>query len=268
MSNGIGAAGGQRRDSFMKSSTTGGSGQRSSGRLLIVGDSISLGAAEIRGNEVLRHVEESFVQILSNQFPGMSICVDADVHRTSSQARELLVELLVQHEPDAVLLMVGPNDADLDWRRFILSEGKIARSRVPVERYSENIRLMVNQIRATGARPILSDCSITCVKMRAVYLSKLANRDLTTMIESGGGQTEADRWHAIYTDAIVDIAEEMELDLVRIAPALKEHGAPAIVTEDGAHMNEAGHRVIADVLAPILRRAVRTRATAAVKLPA
>src|SRR5207248_867846 len=152
-----GAASGRRRDSFMKTSSRAGGG---GGRLLIVGDSISLGAAEIRGNEVLRYVDQTFVEHLARELPGISLHVDADVHRTTSQARELLGALLVAHEPDAVLLMLGPNDADLDWRRFILSEGKIARSRVPVERFSENIRLMVNQIRTTGARPILCDCTI------------------------------------------------------------------------------------------------------------
>lgn len=111
-------------------------------KLLILGDSISLGVSEVRGNDVVANVEHSYVDLLSHALPGVQLIVDADVHRTTSAARETLDSLLAMHSPDVVLVMLGGNDADLDWRRFVLSDGKVIRSRLTVETYEKNLRLI------------------------------------------------------------------------------------------------------------------------------
>src|SRR5205814_10221188 len=120
-------------------------------KLLILGDSISLGVAEVRGNDIVARVEHCYVDLLMHALPKVQIIIDADVHRTTSAAREAVDGLLAAHKPQAVLVMLGGNDADMDWRRFVLSDGKTARSRVPVETYEKNLRLIASKTLAAGA---------------------------------------------------------------------------------------------------------------------
>src|SRR5439155_13892530 len=113
--------------------------------------------AEIRGNDIVARVEHCYVDLLMHELPQVQIIIDADVHRTTSAGREAVDGLLAAHNPQVVLIMLGRNDADLDWRRFVLSDGKTARSRVPVETYEKNIRQIAAKVLAAGATPVLTD---------------------------------------------------------------------------------------------------------------
>src|ERR1700677_4592992 len=104
-------------------------------KLLIIGDSISLGVAEIRGNDVIDRVATSYVDLLRAALIGVEILVDADTHRTTSVACKNIDALLATHRPDVLLIMLGGNDGDIDWRRFVLSNGVVIRSRNTVEAY-------------------------------------------------------------------------------------------------------------------------------------
>src|SRR4051812_15523764 len=108
-------------------------------KLLIIGDSFTLGAADVRGNEIVEHVRESYVDRLRASLPQVDIRIDAEVYRHTSAVRNIVEGLLDLHEPRVVLLTVGSSDADLDWRRFVLSEGQIIRNRVALATYEKNL---------------------------------------------------------------------------------------------------------------------------------
>jgi lysophospholipase L1-like esterase len=232
------------------------------GTVLIVGDSISLGATEVRGNDVVDRVECSYFDLLRQQFPSVDFSLDGGVHRTTLLARQRIAGLLATQQPDIVLLMVGGNDATLDWKRFVVTDGKIARSKVPVERYQENIVDIVRQVRDQGAIPIISDIPVMSIKKRGEYLSQLTGKDLTPIIERGGGQAEVDRHHHIYLNAAASVADQHDVLMVRFSQVMYEMGHCAVVSADGVHSNARGHQVMADAIAPVLTRALQIGAHA------
>ena len=181
------------------------------------------------------------------------------MHRTTSAAREAVEGLLAAHLPQIVLVMLGGNDADLDWRRFVLSDGKIIRSRVSVETYKNNLRQIASKILAAGATPVLTDMPNHHFELRGPYVSKIANRDVTSMLERGGGQVASDKELVKYRQAVAQVATDLDVPLARYGAILDGHSPREMAGVDGAHPSSAAHRLIADALAPVLMRACRAR---------
>jgi lysophospholipase L1-like esterase len=226
-------------------------------KLLILGDSISLGVAEVRGNDIVARVETSYIDILSHALPGVQIIVDADVHRTTSVACKSIDALLDRHRPHAVLVMLGGNDADLDWKRFVLSNGAIVRCRLTVDAYEKNLREMAGKIIAAGAAAVLTDMPNHHFQFRGPYVSKLAGVDVSGMLERGGGQAASDQSLLKYRAVVARIDGELPVSVVRYGEILDAHPPREMVGIDGAHPSAAAHRLIADALTPTLLRVLR-----------
>ena len=231
-------------------------------KLLILGDSISLGVAEVRGNDIVARVEHCYVDLLMHALPKVQIIIDADVHRTTSGVREMVDGLLAAHSPQVVLVMLGGNDADLDWRRFVLSDGQIVRSRVSVETYEKNLRQIVSKILAAGATPVLTDMPNHHFELRGPYVSKIAERDIMAMLDRNGGQAASDKELCKYRQAAGQVTADLDVPLARYGEILDAQSPREMVGVDGVHPSAAAHLLIAEALTPVLTRACRTPALA------
>jgi lysophospholipase L1-like esterase len=231
-------------------------------KLLIIGDSITLGAAEISGNQVVTSVEFSYVELLAEALNGVQICVDADLQRTTSAVRDSVDSLLATHTPDTVLVMLGGNDADLDWKRFVLSDGRITRSRVPVDVYEKNLRQITTSILASGAAAVLTDMPNHHFELRGPYVSKLANKDVTSLLQRNGGQAASDTELKKYRAAVERVADELDVPLAAYGRSLDLHPPLEMVGVDGVHPSAAAHRLIAESLAPTLLSVCRRKSAA------
>jgi lysophospholipase L1-like esterase len=230
-----------------------------SARLLIIGDSITLAAVEVRGKEVLGTLSPSYVELLRERLPQVEIITDAAVRRTTIGARERLGPLLEQHAPDVVVLMVGTSDADLDWRRFVISKGQVARSHVTVERYADNLRAMIAQVRAAGATPILTDLPNHEIEHRTKYFSGLFELDLSSYVAAGGGQAESDRRWREYCTALATVASEAACEIAQYGRILDTHPGMSMFGPDATHPSAEAHRIIAQVLDEVLQRVLAQR---------
>ncbi|MGC8625406.1 MAG: SGNH/GDSL hydrolase family protein [Phycisphaerae bacterium] len=221
--------------------------------VLIIGDSISLGIAEIRGTEIIGKVSRCYVDILRVEFPETKFIVNADIHRTTADALEIIDALLQQHQPGAVLVMLGGNDADLMWKRFVISNGKIVQNRISVERYAINLTRIAQKVIAAGALPILSDMPNHALKIRGRYLSQLSGRDVVGIIERHGGQPVSDRGLEQYRQAAANVAVAMHCPFVRYGTALSHWPLESVTGPDGVHPNSDAHEIIAEELWPAIQ---------------
>jgi lysophospholipase L1-like esterase len=216
--------------------------------LLIIGDSIPLGAAEIRGTDIVEYVQPTCVDLLKAAMPTLDIRIDAEVYRNSVSVRQELEQIIARHQPKRVLLMIGGSDADMDWKRFVLSDGKIARSRVSMEKYESNMRLICARLIEIGASVILTDWPNHCFALKGPYVAKLTGKDIPALLERGGGQAESDKHLIPYRAKAAEVARDLQLQLIRFGEALDSHPANQVLCSDGTHPSAAGHRVIAACL--------------------
>lgn len=226
--------------------------QSPSTELLILGDSISLGISELRGNTVAQRVSPSYVDRLRQWLPTFTIAVDAEMHRTTAQALARLPDLLATHRPDAVLVMLGGNDADLEWKRFVVSDGRVARARVPVEQYMANLRAIAGAVANAGAVTVLTDMPNHDLPRRGVYTSALCGKDITSLLEKGGGQAATDASLQLYRQAVRQVAQETGCLFVNYGEQLGRHDRHAMCGPDGGHPSAAAHEYIAEALLPAL----------------
>lgn len=224
-------------------------------RLLVIGDSIPLGAAEVRDPEVVSWVECSCVDLLRESFPNVTISLEAGVRRTTDDVVRLLPQAMVETQPDAVLVMVGGSDADISWRRFIITDGRAISNLVPLARYVQNLHQIVRMIRDAGAVPILTDVPNHSLAIRAPYLSSLSGIDVVDMVQRRGGQVESDRRLEGYRKATEAVACETGADLARYGQALEELPPGKVLGIDGVHPNVHAHGIIARILMPAVARA-------------
>ncbi|MFI5378371.1 MAG: SGNH/GDSL hydrolase family protein [Tepidisphaerales bacterium] len=226
-------------------------------RVLIVGDSITLGVAEANGQTVTQYLEPTYVQHLREITPDLRIDVDAAPFRTTTAACKVIEPLLLSYHPGAVLVMLGGNDADIDWRRFILSGGRVVRNNVPVERFAESLRTIVRTVSASGATPVLVDVPNHDLHLRGQWMSRLAGQDVSSLIEQGGGQAESDRRLAEYNRAVRELALESEAPVASWARAVQALPPSQRYGPDFTHPGPDAHRVIAETIAPVLTRIAR-----------
>ena len=222
-------------------------------RLLIIGDSISLGIAEIRGVEIIGQVPRCYVDILRTEFPYIRFIVNADIHRTTADGLELGDVLLRQHQPAVVLVMLGGNDADLLWKRLVVSNGKIVQNRIVLERYASNLTRIAQKVIATGALPILTDMPNHSLEIRGRYLSQLSGRDVAGIIARNGGQPASDRGLELYRQAAANVATAMHCPFVRYGTALSHRPPELVIGPDGVHPNNYAHEIIAEELKPAIQ---------------
>jgi lysophospholipase L1-like esterase len=233
-------------------------------RLLIVGDSLAMGAAEVSNSDVTSFITPAYPELLRALFPKLDIIEISGVRYDTNVARKQLPDLLQAHRPAVVLLAVGGSDVDPDWRKAILSNGKRSRSRVSLEDYEKNLRAIIALIKAAKATPILIEGTSSCVAMRGVYLGRLSGIDVSAMIAAGGGQKVNDDRVEHYRETVRRIAAELEVDIAPCPPALATEDPHSIYTADGVHLLPAAHRHLSAAYAAVIRRAFDLRDDSAV----
>jgi lysophospholipase L1-like esterase len=233
-------------------------------RLLIVGDSLAMGAAEVSGNDVTRFVSPAYPDLLRQLLPQLDIVLTCGVRHDSNTVRKQLPELLQTHRPAVVLVAIGGSDADLDWRKAILSNGKHSRSRVSLADYEKNLRSIVAATKSAGARPILVEGTSSCMAMRGTYLSRLSGLDVNAMVAAGGGQEANDSRVEPYRQTVRRVAAELDVAAVACPSGLATEDPHVIFTEDGVHLSVVSHRLLAAAYADAIRRAFDLRNDSAV----
>jgi len=165
---------------------------------------------------------------------------------TTKNARDRLARDVLAHKPRVVVIQFGLNDAAVD----VWKESPATASRVPLTEYEQNIRWIIATLRAQNVKPVL----MTTNPLR--WTSKL--RDLYG--KPPYRPDEPDGFDApvlaSYNEAVRRLAAELAVPLVDVHAAFTAQNADKLLL-DGMHPNDAGHQLIAELLAPILREQLR-----------
>lgn len=224
-------------------------------RLLVVGDSVVLGATEVVGSQIVSKAAVGFVDRLRTLLPDWAVNFDGGVHRTTVGALAALPALLAAQRPDIVFFMVGGSDADIDWRRFILKNGASVRSNVPIEKFSTNLNRICDLCGAAGAVPVLMDMPSCDLQARTRWLEAQSGKSLANMIAGAGGQAECDRRTLLYVKAVETISAARQLPVAQWAREAQSLPVERRFGADGFHPGEDAHVIIAAAVARAVRQA-------------
>ncbi len=186
-----------------------------------------------------------FADCLRAKFPAITFINAGVGSNTTDLARERFEQDVLRHNPDAVTIFFGLNDAAADvWRG-------IAEPRVTVERYAENLRHFVHILKDKGSIPIL------------LTPNPLAwTEELIALYGKPPYDTASDAGFNVllvsYVEAARRIAKEENALLIDVNRMYTDHAAaPGHSLHDwlldGMHPNSAAHEKITAEIAALLQ---------------
>lgn len=145
----------------------------------------------------------------------------------------------------ALVIEYGGNDCDLNWAYVAMHPDEPVRASVPIEEYERNLRDFITLGRARGLSPIV----VTPPPLHSVryfdWVTKGLDRD--AVLRALGEVEAIYRWQERYAIAAARVARQMECPLfdARDAFLINQRNFAELMSEDGIHPNDAGHRVLA-----------------------
>jgi lysophospholipase L1-like esterase len=160
---------------------------------------------------------------------------------TTDHARARFDKDVLAQDPAIVVIQLGINDSCVD----VWAKPPAEKPRVAIERYTENLRYFVSEIRRKHGRPILMTPNLMrwTPPLRDMYGKPPYKPD------------SPDGFNVIlstYADALRAFAKAEKVELVDVYALYVKHGDPDKLLSDGMHPNEQGHRLVADALIPLL----------------
>ena len=171
---------------------------------------------------------------------------------TTVQARKRLQEEVLRHKPRIVVMQFGINDSAVDvWKKPPMTE-----PRVSLSAFIDNYRAMITEAQQQGAKVIVMTTNPLrwTSKLRELYGKPPYHADA----EDGFESLNLRRYNA----ALRKIATELKVPLVDVHtayPAFAEKHKTTIdaMLTDGMHPGDLGHQLVAELLVPAIRDAVR-----------
>lgn len=164
---------------------------------------------------------------------------------------------VLDHDPDIVIMQFGINDSTVDvWKRPSATE-----PRVPVDKYGKNLETMVQQLKKAGAKVILMTPNPLTWSEKVVQLygpgpGNVRNPEATSPYDVDDPMG-FNKLRDPYLKVVRDLAAEQDVVLVDIHKKFLDYAAQEgkeldELLLDGMHPNEAGHRLVAQALVPVV----------------
>jgi lysophospholipase L1-like esterase len=159
---------------------------------------------------------------------------------------------VLRHQPRVIVMQFGINDSAVDvWKK-----PPATGARVPLAEFVDNLRTMIEAARKRKAKPILMTPNPLrwTARLKEMYGKPPYNAEAEDGFESAT--------LAPYIQALRRLAEETQVPLVDahagyLAQAARTQTAVDALLLDGMHPNDAGHELVAELLAPVIRQALR-----------
>ena len=215
--------------------------------IVVIGDS----TAAVRPQDVGAVYADRIQDALRHGGSKLVVVNSAVSGDTTDSARSRFRQHVLDLEPKLVVLQFGMNDAAFD----VWKNPPAEQTRVPIERFEDNLRWMVGQVRNAGAKAVL----MTAAPVRwTATLRKLY----------GGPPYDVDEPRGFEQAGIVpfnlgvrELAAELGVPLVDVFALFEHHaeetGEPVdalLVTTGISAVNDRGHALIAAALLAVVRR--------------
>lgn len=173
---------------------------------------------------------------------------------TTRDALKRLQADVLKHQPRVVVMQFGINDSAVDvWKK-----PPATTPRVPLDAFIRNYRTMIQAAQKQGAKVILMTANPLrwTSKLRELY----GHAPYDPAAEDGFESATLVR----YNEAVRQLAAELKLPLLDVHAAYPAFAAKHQTTLDGMlldgmHPNDLGHQLVAELLVPAIRDAVRGR---------
>lgn len=212
-------------------------------KIICIGDSITKGRVW-NDNERRPYItSNSYPSILKN-LTGAEVLNDGKCDITSEQLLTLLGQDITIESGSMVIVEVGGNDCNLNWREIRKDPYGEHEPAVPIGKFSDNVVKIIDKIKSFNAVPVLSTLPPLDGDKYYYLLKKLFGEKIKIWIDSHGGIF---RWQERYSDAIKDIGSKTGTFVVDVRKSfLDTENYKKYISRDGLHPTEEGYMLMAN----------------------
>ena len=216
--------------------------------ICIFGDSIMKGVIfdSIRGRYI--YLKNRFLNILGRRNSSVRVDNFAKFGCTITSGKKI-----IEKHSDKLpgyrftALEFGGNDCDFDWKSVSECPDGIHLPKTPLDEFESLYSKIIDDVSNSGSKPVLFSLPPLSAERYFAWISKGLNAG--NILRWLGDVGHIYRWHEMYNNTVVKIAEAKNVLLIDIREAfLKARDYLSLLCEDGIHPNEAGHALISDVV--------------------
>ena len=224
----------------------------------VFGDSILKGI-QLNPDNLRYHVDNNIdVDMLEKKFR-LSISNFSKFGCTITKAFALIEKRFQSDKPycDAIVLNLGGNDCDFDWKAVSENPEAEHNPNTPLDVFVDTYRSIIDFLKEKGIRPIITNLPpLDAQRFFSWFCGGLEKK--ANVLKWLGDVGAIYRWQENYSRTIEKIAEETGVLLVDLRGAfLKHRKLRPLLCADGTHPNTAGQRVITQGFLDFLDLATR-----------
>ncbi len=222
-------------------------------QIVCFGDSVTRGMTYIGGRlRIIKQNYPAFLQQSLSAQPDFDVVNKGTFNDTSDGLCARLQTDVLSFHPDYVLIEIGGNDCNFHWDEVALYPDRSHEPNVPLRRYLDNIRKMIEQIRDSGSVPIV----MTLVPLDPVRyyatLEKMYGFAIARWIAICGG---IEHWHAMYNQGLLRLIRSLSVSTIDLRTALKSTSDLAfLLSDDGIHPSALGYQVMSQTIFASLQK--------------
>jgi lysophospholipase L1-like esterase len=215
-------------------------------RIVCFGDSVTRGISLVQGR--LRIVKENYPVLLQRTLDklGIEVLNRGVFNDNSDRLVERLESDVLDTHPDYVLIEIGGNDCNFRWDEVALHPEADHEPIVPVDRYLENVKKIVNDIRVVGAVPILMNLLPLDPVRYYKHIADIYGDAISHWIALCGG---IEHWHGMYNRSLQQCINSWNALTIDVRGAFKHAGdLKLLLSDDGIHPTPTGYDVMSRVI--------------------
>ncbi|WP_110926588.1 SGNH/GDSL hydrolase family protein [Bacillus massiliglaciei] len=209
-------------------------------KIVCFGDSLTRGISFVRGR--MRIIKDNYPAALSKlaeSLPFVEVLNKGVFNDNSDLLVSRLEKDVLSEQPDIVLIEVGGNDCNFKWEEVAENPAHKHEPIVPIDRYLENITLLVKSFQEKHITPFL----LTLPPLDpARYYGNIAGKfgpSLGHFISCVGG---IEHWHGMYNRRLKTLAHELKVPLIDVRTHIKSAGdLRQLISDDGIHLTSEGY---------------------------
>lgn len=148
---------------------------------------------------------------------------------------------------DYTVVEFGGNDCDYRWQQVAADPLSPHDCNTPPARFCAEYGALLQQVRRAGGRPVAFSLPPVDEQRYFDWISRGLSKD--ALLQFLGGVRHIYDWQAHYSDLAAETAQALNVPVVDLRGAFLSHNDyRSLLCGDGIHPNEAGHRLITQVL--------------------
>jgi lysophospholipase L1-like esterase len=168
---------------------------------------------------------------------------------TITKSAESLSHNLEKYQPEFVVIELGGNDCDYDWKAVADSPTQAHICNTDFPAFKNSVREMIHTIKAHGARPILTTLPPLDAERFFKWILKQNNVKGENVLAFIGNVTHIYWWQERYNAAILNIAKQENCPIIDLRTAfLQTEDFTQYLCIDGMHPNPQGQDLMSNVI--------------------